>query len=198
MDGARAVAAASDRDPFDVLTDLADASPPGANRLLFLPYMYGERSPIWDTEARGAYVGLSLASTKGDMVRAIMEGAAFGLRHNVDAAERQAHNALRLTCVGGAARSPLWNQIKADILQVPIHVPSTTGGAPLGDVILAATAAGLYPNIESAIDHMTRPGKIYEPNPALAARYDALYAVYLNLYPALSDSFEALAAVAES
>ncbi len=106
-------------DPFDLLSQEAAASPAGANGVIFLPYMFGERSPIWDSAARGVFFGLSLATKKADLVRAIMEGAAFGLRHNAETAAGSGFEIARLACVGGGARSAVWNQIKADVLQVP-------------------------------------------------------------------------------
>ena len=182
-------------DPFEVLSEHAADSPPGANRLIFLPYMYGERSPIWDSRARGVFFGLSLATTKADLVRAIMEGAAYGLRHNVEAAARTSFHAGELACVGGGARSALWNQIKADVLQRPVRVPRTATGAPLGDAIAAAAAVGLYDSIADAMRSMTSPGVEFRPNPNLADRYDALFHIYLELYPALQESFAHLALV---
>jgi xylulokinase len=182
-------------DPFEVLGERAAISPPGANRLVFLPYMYGERSPIWDSRARGVFFGLSLATSKADLVRAIMEGAAYGLRHNVDAAARAGFHVQELACVGGGARSPLWNQIKADVLQRPVRVPRTATGAPLGDAIAAAAAVGLYRSLADAVHNMTSPGVEYRPRPALAHRYDALFQIYQDLYPALRESFANLALV---
>jgi xylulokinase len=180
-------------DPFEVLTEAAAASPPGANRLVFLPYLFGERSPIWDSDARGVFFGLSLATQKRDLIRAILEGAAYGLRHNVEAAARAGFPLASLACVGGGARSALWNQIKADVLGRPIRLPAAATGAPLGDAIMAAVGAGLYPSVEAAVAKMVDPGAEYAPQPATAATYDALYAVYVGLYPALKASFRALA-----
>ncbi len=181
-------------DPFDLLSQEAATSPPGANGLLFLPYMFGERSPIWDSAARGVFFGLSLATRKADMVRAIMEGAAFGLRHNVETAARGGFAISALKCVGGGARSAVWNQIKADILQTPILLPHGATGAPLGDAMAAGVATGVYASFEEAMDRMARIDREYAPDGALAARYDALYRVYVGLYPALRDSFRLLAA----
>jgi xylulokinase len=182
-------------DPFDLLAQAAGQSAPGANRLVFLPYMYGERSPIWDSDARGVFFGLSLATQKGDLIRAIMEGAAYGLRHNVEVARAGGFPLARLACVGGGARSALWNQIKADVLNRPLHLPQTTTGAPLGDAILTAAAVGLHPGIDAAVAAMVQPGTEYRPLPMHTARYDALYQVYLGLYPALQGAFKELAAV---
>jgi xylulokinase len=90
--------------------------------------MYGERSPIWDTDARGVLFGLSLATRKADIVRAIMEGAAYALRHNIEVAAADGFAPSMLACVGGGARSAVWNQIKADVLQRPILLPRTAAG----------------------------------------------------------------------
>jgi xylulokinase len=182
-------------DPFELLGRLATQSPAGANRLLFLPYMYGERSPIWDTNARGVFFGLSLATQKSDLVRAIMEGAAYGLRHNVDAAAEAGFNVSKLACVGGGARSALWNQIKADVLNRPIYLPDVASGAPMGDAIVAAVGVGLYATVQDAVIHMTGTGPYFEPQEKNESLYDALYHVYRGLYPALRTSFRELADV---
>lgn len=182
-------------DAFELLSKAAAHSPPGANRLLFLPYMYGERSPIWDSDARGVFFGLSLATQKADLVRAIMEGAAFGLRHNVEAATAGGFPLATLACVGGGARSALWNQIKADVLNRPIRLPQVAAGAPLGDAMVAAVGAGIYGSLEEAVAQMVTKGEIYQPRAEFVDRYEALYQVYLGLYPALKASFKQLAAV---
>jgi xylulokinase len=168
-------------------------APAGAGGVLFLPWMAGERSPIWDSRARGVFCGLSLKSTRGDMIRAIFEGAAFGLRHNLEIAHAAGFPVQRLSSVGGGARSPLWNHIKADILQRTLHLPEAATGAPMGNAILASVAVGLHPSIEAAVDAMVRQGSVVEPDAARSARYDALYHVYLGLYPALRNSFAELA-----
>ena len=182
-------------DPFDLLSEAAGGSPPGANRLIFLPYMYGERSPIWDSDARGVFFGLSLATQKADMVRAIMEGAAFGLRHNIEVATAAGFAPTGLACVGGGARSRVWNQIKADVLNRPLTLPQATTGALLGDAIVAAVGAGLYASVDQAVAQMVGKGAVYQPRSEFAARYDALYQVYVQLYPALKVQFQQLAAV---
>jgi xylulokinase len=182
-------------DPFDLLSQEAARSPAGANGVIFLPYMFGERSPIWDSAARGVFFGLSLATKKADLVRAIMEGAAFGLRHNAETAHASGFEIARLACVGGGSASAVWNQIKADVLQVPIRLPRAAPGAPLGDALAAGVATGVYASFEDAVRRVVRVEREFAPDPALRARYDALYRVYLGLYPALRESFAALAAV---
>ena len=182
-------------DPFDLLSQEAARSPAGANGLIFLPYMYGERSPIWDSAARGVFFGLSLATKKADLVRAIMEGAAFGLRHNAETAAAGGFPLAALTCVGGGARSALWNQIKADVLQARIRLPRGATGAPLGDALAAGVATGVYSSFDEAVRRVVQIEREFIPDATLAGRYDALYGVYTGLYPALKDSFQRLAAL---
>ncbi len=181
------------REPFQLLDELAAASPPGANHLVFLPYLFGERSPIWDTDARGVFFGLSLATTKADMVRAVLEGAAYGLRHNMEAAERAGFPVSALGCVGGGARSSLWNQIKADVLGRPVRQLRAGAGAAVGDIMMAGVAAGVYRDFWEAKATLVAVQREFWPNLAHRQMYDDLYGVFLELYPALRDLFARLA-----
>jgi xylulokinase len=192
-DAERAQAVASGEDIFDLMGHEASQAEAGAGGVLFLPWMAGERSPIWDSRARGVFCGLSLKSTRGDMIRSIFEGAAFGLRHNLETAQSAGFQVQRLSSVGGGARSALWNQIKADILQRTLHLPAAATGAPMGNVILASVAVGLHPTIEAAVAAMVRQGSVVQPDAARSARYDAFYRVYQGLHPALRNSFAELA-----
>jgi len=178
---------------FDSLTAEAEAEPAGANGLVFLPYMMGERSPIWDSDARGVFVGLSLASGRGSLVRAVLEGAAFAVRHNVEVAAAAGIQIGDLRSVGGGARSRLWSQIKADVVGVPVLLPETSIGAPFGDAALAVVAAGLHPDVRGLVQRV-RVRERFEPRPEAARRYDELYGVYRRVYEALRGEFRALAA----
>lgn len=180
-------------DAFELLSQEAARSPAGANGVVFLPYMYGERSPIWDSHARGVFFGLSLSTTRADLVRAIMEGAAFGLRHNLETAAAGGFPTRSLASVGGGSRSAVWCQIKADILQLPIRLPGTAVGAPWGDALAAGVGVGVYPSFAEAIRRVVHIEREFKPEAALAAPYDALYRVYRELYPALQQSFRNLA-----
>ncbi len=182
---------------FDEMTALAATSPVGANKLIFLPYLYGERSPIWDSDARGVYFGVSLATSKADMVRAVLEGAAFALRHNVEAAAKGGFPLKSLGCVGGGAKSALWNQIKADVLNRPLTLPKVGVGAPLGDAMVAAAGVGLHASVEAAVKAMVSRGEEFYPNVQAAEAYERLYQVYVGLYPALRESFRELARLAD-
>jgi xylulokinase len=179
---------------FDSLTTEAETEPAGANGLVFLPYMMGERSPIWDSDARGVFLGLSLASGRGSLARAVLEGAAFALRHNLDAAAVVGVQVGELRSVGGAARSRLWSQIKANVIGVPVLLPETSIGAPFGDAALAAVAAGLHADVGGLV-RTVRVRERFEPQPEAAGRYHELYGVYRRTYEALREEFQALAAV---
>jgi xylulokinase len=191
----RTLAAQTNGDAYELLSQAAATSPPGAQRLIFLPYMFGERSPIWDSDARGVFFGLSMATRKADMIRSVMEGAAYGLRHNVETAAAGGFVMTEMACVGGGARSALWNQIKADVLQLPVRLPRAATGAPMGNAIVAAVAAGLYPTLGDAVAAMVAPGPVFTPQPDHAARYQALYDIYVDLYPQLRPLYRRLAQV---
>jgi xylulokinase len=183
------------RDVFEIISEQAGEVAPGAGGLLFLPYMMGERSPIWNTDARGVLFGLSLATSRAQIIRALMEGAAFGLRHNVDVAEKTGVRIDTLRSVGGGSRSAVWSQIKADLLGRPIAVPAVSLGAPLGDALLAGIGVGLYPDLVSATRLVDQPLTRYQPREAASAHYDRLYPLYRQLYTANERLFGELARV---
>jgi xylulokinase len=185
-------------DPYDILTRDAERAPAGCEGLLFLPYMMGERSPLWDSDARGVFFGLSLKTTKGALVRAILEGTAFALRHNVDTARKAGVSIHEIRSVGGGTRSALWNRIKADILGVPILLPRTTVGAVFGDAFLAGLAAGVYRDARDSIKRMVRIRDSYEPDPRKAELYAELYSLFRRLYEDLKEDFRRSARFVES
>jgi xylulokinase len=178
---------------FDELTADAEAERPGAGALVFLPYMMGERSPIWDSDARGVFLGLTLATGRGALVRAVLEGAAFAVRHNVETAAAAGITVGELRCVGGGSASRLWNQIKADVTGVPVLLPETTVGAPFGDAALAGVAAGLYSDVHELLGTI-RIRERFEPDPEASERYEPFYEVYRGAYEGLREQFGRLAA----
>jgi xylulokinase len=179
---------------FEALTAAAESEPPGAGGLVFLPYMMGERSPIWDSDARGVFLGLTLASGRGALARAVLEGAAYALRHNVEVAAAAGIAVGELRSVGGGASSRLWSQIKADVLGVSVLLPETSIGAPFGDAALAAVAARLHDDVRALVGTV-RIRERFEPRAETAARYEQLYGVYRRTYEALREEFGQLAAV---
>lgn len=180
---------------FDLLMQPAERVPPGSGGVIFLPYMMGERSPLWHTNARGVLFGLSLATERGAVVRAILEGTAYALRHNLDVARQAGIEAREMRSVGGGTKSALWNQIKADVLGLPVLLPAAAVGAPFGDAVLVGLALGLYSDAAATLRQMVQIKTVYQPNPDHYARYSEFYAVFRRLYAHLRDDYDQLAGI---
>jgi len=169
------------------LNVIAEQIPAGSDGLTFLPYMSGERSPIWDPNAKGVFYGVDFSKTKGHFVRAIMEGVAFSLRHNLEVAEAGDAPVDELMAVGGAANSLLWTQMKADITGKPVKVPASDIATTLGAAILAGVGVGIYSDCEEAAAKVIQITRTHQPDPANQAIYDRGYQIYLELYQQLKD-----------
>lgn len=169
----------------EALLEEAATTPPGADGVLFLPYLAGERSPIWDPTARGAFVGLTLSHRRAHLARAILEASAFALRHVAEPIQAAGIIVREMRVCGGPARSEAWNQIKADITGFPVEVPAILETAVLGAAVLGATGIGAYPDIPTAIHGMTHVSRRLEPRPALRGLYDTAYDAYVRLHPAI-------------
>jgi xylulokinase len=155
----------------------------------------GERSPLWHTNARGVFFGLSLATRKAALTRSILEGAAFALRHNVEVATGAGAEVREMRSVGGCSRSDLWNQIKADVLGIPVLLPRTSVGSPFGAAILAGMGAGAFPDVRKSLLEMVKLDRRFEPNEANHEKYSRIYQVYRDIYRHLKDDFDRAAAV---
>jgi len=179
---------------WDHLIAAAAAAPPGARRVMFLPHMSAVGCPVVDQQSLGAFVGLSSLATAGDMLRAIIEGLDYQFLQIVTAmesvlAEEGAgthQRADRIVAVGGAVRNEFWMQNKADVVGRPIEVPAVEEATPLGAAILAGIGLGLYQDEIDAFQRVYRPGKTYEPDARLSARYAEWYQIYRHLYPAIA------------
>jgi len=163
----------------------AATTPPGADGLLFLPHLAGERAPERDPHSRAAWVGLTLGHDRRHLLRALLEGVAFSFRSIQDWIESCGADVIDVRCVGGQARSEVWNQIKADVLNRPVLVPSVIEAAVLGAAILAALGIGAYASLEEAIAAMVRVSRRLEPDERNAALYARMLEGYRELYPAL-------------
>lgn len=177
--------------PFALMDREAALSRPGAQGLVFLPYMQGERSPVWDARARGIFFGLSLESNRGDMIRSILEGCGYALHQLIGIAESVTGKKIeRLASMGGGAKSRLWAQIKADITGVDFEIMNLNHAAAIGAAMLAMMGTGSTLDL----DEYRRKVANYRvcdmtPNPANQATYEARYQVYEELYPRLKDLF---------
>ena len=164
----------------------------GKNRVFFLPYLMGERSPINDTNARGAFIGLTMDTSRADMLQAVLEGVAFAIRDSVEVARSLGIDIRCSKICGGGARSPLWKTILANVLNIRLDVPASEQGPGMGGAMLAMTACGAYPTVEAACQKLVRTASAVEPDPELAALYEARYRQFKRLYPALKDIFAGL------
>ena len=147
--------------------------------------MAGERSPIWNPDAKGVFYGLDFSKTKGHMVRACMEGVAFSLRHNLEVAREGGAKADVLRAMGGAANSLLWTQIKADVTGKTIIVPSSDTATTLGAAILAGIGVGMYQSYEEAVALTVKETRKHQPDPRTKEIYDQAFEKYKELYGAL-------------
>lgn len=167
-----------------------DSDSLGSNSVLFLPYLMGERSPINDAAARAAFVGMTLETTRTELVQAVIEGVTFALRQCFDAACDMGVTVDRLTICGGGAKNPIWKQILADVFDMPLAVLPKEEGPGYGACILAMVGSGLFSSVEEATDVLIDvPTEIIEPEKSHAARYERCYEIYCALYPALKDVF---------
>ncbi|MEW6357294.1 MAG: FGGY-family carbohydrate kinase [Planctomycetota bacterium] len=180
---------------YDEIFAEADKVPAGSGGLVFLPYLQGERSPIWDPFARGVFCGLRLTTGKREMFRAVLEGVAFAIRQNLEIIEGiQGAPVDEMLTMGGAAQNRIWNQIKASVTGRPIRPLDFGQTALLGAAMLGGIAAGIYRDARDAIAR-TRTfsaDDLVAPRAGDRQTYDRLFKTYLNLYDALKPSFAAL------
>ena len=175
---------------YDTLVNAVSSVPVGAEGLIFLPYLTGERTPHADPFARGAFVGLTVRHTFAHMTRAVLEGVAMALKDNfvlMQSAGMAKLDEIRVT--GGGAKSPVWRQIIADVFGAAITSVNTTEGAAYGAALLAGVGAGEWQNVADACAATIKSVETVAPNLENAAQYDKVYEIYRKLYPALKDSF---------
>ena len=176
---------------FEKLEQDASAIPAGSEGLVFLPYLNGERAPIWDSKVRGGFVGLTLAHRRAHCTRAVYEGVGFAVRHILEVCEQVSSVKAKLLIVcGGGSCSTFWNQIKADILQRPVAAMEVSQTGCLGAAMLASVGAGVYPDLAVANGKMMRLKSALQPNLNNAEKYECAYQQYRALYPALKPLFQ--------
>ena len=180
---------------YAALAELAAAAPIGSRGLVLLPYFAGERTPLNDPEARGVAAGLTLAHTRADLYRAILEGVGYGIRHNLEAMGEAGVPPKRLLAIGGGTQNRLWLQIVSDIAGVEQHLPSQHYGAAYGDAFLAGLGVGLFADTTQVADWITYR-QVIRPVPEAQAQYEAYYRLYLQLYRESASTVHQLARLA--
>ena len=161
----------------------------GNNKVYFLPYLMGERSPHNNPDARGTFIGMSMDTSREDMTLAVLEGVAFGLRDSVEVARKLGIKLERTKICGGGAKSPLWKKIIANVMNMKVDVIESEEGPALGGAMLAAVANGEYASVEEAAAKLVKIIDTVEPDPAIAARYEEQYKKFVQIYPALKDIY---------
>ncbi len=189
------VAKGLDTDPYNIMTAMAERVPIGSERLLFLPYLMGERSPILDSKARGAFIGLSGIHEKKEIIRSVLEGVMYSQKHCLEVLnEMEVLPEVMLAC-GGGGRSPLWRQMMADLFEFPVNTVSNQEGPALGVALLAGVGAGVYKNIEEACQKAIVYNEPQAPIQENTEKYLKFYEIYKKLYDNLKDSFESLSSL---
>lgn len=186
-------AAKSDSNVYDLITAQAADSPPGSKGLLFLPYLAGERTPIWDPYARGVFFGVTLGHNRGDFFNSVLEGAAFAIRHVVDLLEQEMDVKIKDLHIGGAAASSrVWNQIIANVLNKKVVSLTQSHTEVLGAALLAGVGLGLYENYHEAIAKTVVTGEAFDPDFVSHQTYSKLFPMYKQLYQDTKHHFHQL------
>ncbi len=168
---------------------------PGSEKLLFLPYLTGERAPLWDPDARGAFIGLGLNHGRSEMVKAVLESIGYAMRDVLEVMSENGANISELRITGGPSKSNIWNQIKADITGKNLLVPESTESELLGGLSLALCALGDSNNLADTADRIVRIKKVYEPQKANRGIYNEMFDIYRESYGGLKSVFNSLAAI---
>ena len=182
-------------DPYVIMDHMAAGVPVGANKLLFLPYLMGERSPHPDPDCRGVFFGLSAIHTRADIIRSVLEGVAYSQLECVDVFREMGVPVEDMFVTGGGGRSPLWRQMLSDMYGCPVSTLATDEGAALGAALIGGVGAGVYGSVEEAADTAVRKNRTILPDPAGSADYRAYYDIYRKLYVDLKDRYKELASV---
>jgi xylulokinase len=177
---------------YQQLEELAAPLAPGAEGLLFLPYLRGERSPHRDPSARGAFAGLTARHELGHLTRAVFEGVAFSLRDSLETFRELDVQIDEVRALGGGARSPLWRTIQADVFGAPVVRTVIDEGPAYGAALLAGVAVGFFADVPEAVTRVRLRDERDVPDPERSAHYEEIYALYRELYPATRDTMAGL------
>ena len=179
-------------DPYDLMNKEAALSPIGANKLLYAPYLMGERTPHLDADCRGMFFGLSAMHQRRDLLRAVMEGVSYSLKDCLGILEGMGVAPEQMLACGGGGKSPLWRQMLADVFNCPVATTINTEGPALGVAILAGVGAGLYPSVQEACRAMIHLNPAQNPIEENVPKYAKVYDVYTQLYEANKQVFKSL------
>lgn len=184
------VGASSGMDAYQLMGMAAARVAPGANGLVMLPHLQGAMAPEANGKAKGVFYGITLHHNKGHFIRAVMESVAFIVRRNIEVIEAMNIPVKEIRALGGGSKSPVWNQIKADVTGRRVITSHSEEAACLGAAIVAGVGVGLFDSLQGACDRMIKPKESYDPRPEVAAVYDEAYGKYVDLYDAVCPIFD--------
>jgi len=195
----KALAEILGEDPYNILNREAEAAPPGSGGILVLPHFVGAGAPYWNPNSRGVIFGLALGHTRKHLIRALMEGVCFEIRKNIEVIKQMGITVDEMRITGGATRSQLWNQIQADVYNLPVVIGAVEEATALGAAILAGVGSGVYKSVSDAAEKVVQIKERRNPDPAKRKMYDKLYRLHLELYDALNERglFAKLAEITE-
>lgn len=176
--------------PYELYNIEASKAKPGSSGVVYTPYLAGESSPIWDENARASFVGITSRTTRGDIIRSIMEGVAFSVKHNMDVFEEMNSEIKELIVCGGPSKSKLWMQILSDVTGKIVKTTDNEDAAPLGDAMLAGVACGIFKNFKEAAIKNVVMKDTYTPNTNNKGVYKTLFKLYKDTYLKLKDNFK--------
>lgn len=182
---------------YDIMSRMAEESGISARRLLFLPYLMGERTPHLDPNARGAFIGLSAIHNRADMIRAVMEGVTYSLKDCLGVLAEMGVEPQKMLACGGGAKSKVWRAMLADIYNMPVSVITSDEGPALGAAILALVGAGVYPDVKTACNRLVTLKETQQNNIQSHHKYHKVYSIYRNLYKHLKEDYDALSGLTD-
>ncbi|MEM2875469.1 MAG: FGGY-family carbohydrate kinase [Candidatus Bathyarchaeia archaeon] len=182
--------------PYEVIDEEVEESPPGSRGIIYLPYLSGERSPIWDSHAKGVLLGFTVMHRRSDLARAIEEGVAYSLRHNIEVFESMSFEVRKVRMGGGGAKSRVWRQIIADVIGKPVEVTENLSTETIGDALIAGMGVGVY-NLDKVKDVVRIEGEV-KPDMENHKLYTKLFDIYKKVYLHLKEDFAELNTALES
>ncbi len=193
----KAKAVENNKDAYKILDELISKTPPGAKGLVFLPYLASSTAPRWNPNARGILAGLAFAHDRGCLARAFLEGITIEMKDIIEAMVSSSIKIQQVRLTGGASKSPIWNQIQADVYNMEVETLKVTDTAVIGAAIMGGVGVGIFENIREGTEQMVKVDKKYEPDNKNAKIYDELYDIYCRIYEGLEEKevFERLAKI---
>jgi xylulokinase len=168
---------------FSHLNAVAEKVPAGSNGVLYFPYLMGERAPLWNSYAKGMLIGMSMDTTREDILRSVFEGTSYSIRHVIETIREAGGVANSLRITGGGAKSHTWSKIKASVLRMPVYIlDERSGDVPFGDTLIAGYAVGVFTHLTDQINKMIRIREVIEPVEEWAKVYDERYPYFLEMY----------------